>query len=463
MNDNPKGKILVVEDEPVLAQFICRAVAAFGYGVVGPAATGEAAVESALSQAPDIILMDISLRGEMDGIEAMRRIRNSRDVPVVFLSAHADPDSMERAKAISPSGYLLKPFDARELGVALEIALIRHYMESELRRSNLRFRALLEASPDTILRMRGDGALLESSVKAGHISELLPDNVAARVLACVAQCLDTGLRQRMEYSLSGAGDAKWYEWISIRLDAEEVVAIIRDVTEHKTALLRANESMSMFQHYAQSLQAAREDERQAMAREIHDELGQTLVGLKMQLAACSCDPDRQGAALQKRLGSMTEAIDRAISEVRGITTQLRPLILDDLGLGAALEWLQKDFEHRTGIRCTLARDEVSVDPGRATAMFRIVQEALTNVARHARASRVTITLKQDGAQLVVTVRDNGRGLVGPEAEGAARGQGLLGMRERAVAWGGSVTVTGSAGKGTVVSARVPLAAKGGQG
>lgn len=240
------------------------------------------------------------------------------------------------------------------------------------------------------------------------------------------------------------------------MDSEEVVAMIRDITEHKTALLRANESMAMFQHYAQSLLAAREDERQAVAREIHDELGQTLVGLKMQLAACPADPGRPGAALRKRLASMTEAVDRAVREVRSITTQLRPLILDDLGLGAALEWLRKDFEHRTGIRCALRCGEVSVESGRATALFRIVQEALTNVARHAQASRVAITLKQDKGDAVVTVRDNGRGLGGPADEGPGRGQGLLGMRERAVAWGGSVTVAGSAGKGTVVSARVPL-------
>ena len=362
---------------------------------------------------------------------------------------------MERAKAASPYGYLVKPIDARALEIAIEVVAVRHAMEAELRRSNMKFRALLDASPDTILRLSRDGALLESSVRASHITDVLAADVVVRALACIDQCLKTGERQRMEFMSGQAPNTQWLELSAVRFDKEEVVAVIRDITQHKKALTRAVESMTMFQNYSQRLQSAREEERKSIAREIHDELGQTLIGLKMQLEASLGEKFRSRGDIE----SMIQAVDRAIQEVRRITAKLRPLILDDLGLAAALEWLRKDFEQRTGIRCTLsAKEEVPVDAPRATAVFRIVQEALTNAARHSGASRVTIAVRQEGDELLVRIRDSGRGIKEGE-EKTGNGHGLIGMSERAGAFGGSVAVKGRPGKGTTVRVRIPLAGK----
>jgi len=457
MSVQAKRKVLIVEDEAVLMEFIGRLLDKLGYEIAGTAATGEDAVALALAQVPDIILMDIHLRGGMDGIEAARRIREQRDIPMLFLTAHCDAATVERAKTTSPYGYLIKPFEARELEIALEVAAVRHAMEAELKLSNLKFRALVDASPDQILRINRDGTLLESSVHAAHITEVLATDVVVRVLACINQCLKTGQRQRLEYVSGEQANPQWFELGVVRLGQDEVVAVIRDITQHKKALSRAVESMTMFQSYSQKLQAAREEERKSIAREIHDELGQILVGLKMQMSASLMELPPETSPLRNNIESMILAVDRSIQEVRRITTKLRPLILDDLGLSAALDWLRRDFEERTGIRCTFSsKGEVSVDTGRATAVFRIVQEALTNVARHSGASRVAVSLRREGDELLVRVRDGGRGI--REGEGG-KGQGLIGMSERAAAFGGSVVVTGLLGKGTLVRVRIPCAAK----
>jgi PAS domain S-box-containing protein len=216
---------------------------------------------------------------------------------------------------------------------------------------------------------------------------------------------------------------------------------------------------------------AREAERTSIAREIHDELGQALTGLKMDLAWMdkrlvqwfagqeNVEAQREsfGEALHERARSMITLTEDTINTVRRIATQLRPSLLDDLGLEAAAEWQVKDFAARTGLVCdfksTLGEREIS--PAIATAGFRILQEALTNVARHAQATRVRVRLDCRSNELCLEVRDNGQGIQ-PKRMGHVRSLGLLGMRERALGLGGTVEIGPIKPKGTGVTARLPL-------
>ena len=147
----PNANILVVEDESIIAIDIRNRVLNLGYGVSGAAATGEDAVAKAEELLPDLVLMDIKLQGEMDGVEAASRIRLDLDIPVVYLTAYANTSTLERAKFTEPFGYLVKPFDDTELKAALEIALYNHRMEQRLKESERRFRLLFENSPDAII------------------------------------------------------------------------------------------------------------------------------------------------------------------------------------------------------------------------------------------------------------------------------------------------------------------------
>lgn len=217
---------------------------------------------------------------------------------------------------------------------------------------------------------------------------------------------------------------------------------------------------------AAHLQTVREEERTRLAREIHDVLGQELTGLKMDVAWIGrrlkeVADGREGsvpalAHIVERLESMQAQIESGIGTVRRIATDLRPAVLDDLGLVSALEWQTREYERRSGLTATLdaPRPDLIVEGPLATALFRIFQELLTNIARHAQASRVAVRLEASQATLVLEVRDDGRGIVLAEST-SVRSLGLLGIRERATALGGTFVIEGAPGKGTVARVALP--------
>jgi PAS domain S-box-containing protein len=234
-------------------------------------------------------------------------------------------------------------------------------------------------------------------------------------------------------------------------DGEQVfLAIINDITERK----RAEEALRDAHH---RLQKAQEEERKRIAREIHDELGQQLTMLRFGLVKLAQSEQLPSAELRNQVRTMIQPVDTTIDTVRRIATALRPAILDDLGLAAALEWLVTDFRAKTDTPCDVSLGPVpaGLDDTRSLTLFRILQEALTNVARHAQATRVMVGLRQIGDALELEVRDNGRGLT--EAQRASPAAvGLFGMQERALGVGGTVTIRSRPNEGTTVTARIPL-------
>jgi PAS domain S-box-containing protein len=231
----------------------------------------------------------------------------------------------------------------------------------------------------------------------------------------------------------------------------------RDITEAMEAQARLSASEEQLRAFAAHVQTAREDERAIVAREIHDELGQALTGLRFDLVRLAGKLDLDPERTAGRVRDMLKLVDGAISSVRRISTELRPGLLDDLGLGAAIDWYAQEFQSRTGIGCDLRLEAegLGLDPHLCTALFRIAQEALTNVARHAEATRVLISLRERTDRLELEVRDDGRGIT-EEQTADRRALGLLGMRERAALFGGTVSVLGDQGRGTTVHVEVPL-------
>lgn len=206
------------------------------------------------------------------------------------------------------------------------------------------------------------------------------------------------------------------------------------------------------------LQSVTEKERARIAREIHDELGQVLTGLKFDVSWLRdrASEDTRGPEREKLNGTLKN-IDGAIQSVRRIATELRPPVLDTLGLTAAIEWQAKDFETRTGIQCQLdsMAEDLPVDRDRATAIFRIFQEALTNVGRHALATRVTVGLQRANGHLLLRIADNGKGIEATRGSGG-HSLGILGMQERVRLLDGEMSISGDEGKGTVIEVDIPL-------
>ena len=235
-----------------------------------------------------------------------------------------------------------------------------------------------------------------------------------------------------------------------------LVVVFRDMTAQKQAEEALHGSREELRVLAARLQASREEEKTKLARELHDELNGTLIALKMDLSLL---PDRAATdrnLFLEKLSSMSGLIDRTLARVHTIVTELRPVVLDKFGLVAAIEWHAGEFHERSGIVCELhlPTEEIPLDPERSTAVFRILQEALTNVARHANATKVIVELKNEAGSLILTVRDNGKG-IDEKMIFAHHSIGLLGMRERALSFGGKTEVSRLPGRGTLVSVRIP--------
>ncbi len=239
-----------------------------------------------------------------------------------------------------------------------------------------------------------------------------------------------------------------------------------DITEHKKAAKEIESVNRQLRAFAGRLQAVREEERTRIAREIHDELGGALTSLKIDFSllkrtAAKVRDTILRDSLHDGMGDMTNLIDATMRTVRRIATELRPGILDDLGLVAALEWQLSDFQKRTGIACEFlsSSEHIDLEEKDATALFRIVQETLTNVARYSGANTVHVNLHATADAFRLVVEDNGKGIREEEIRNP-KSLGLLGVRERAILFGGRVTVTGRPDRGTTVTVEGPLAGKG---
>jgi signal transduction histidine kinase len=232
--------------------------------------------------------------------------------------------------------------------------------------------------------------------------------------------------------------------------------IQRDVTARHQATEQIRASSEQLRALASRLQRVREEERTQIAREVHDELGQALTGLRLDVAWMRHRLPRNREALEQ-CASIIQQIDRTLAAVRRIATALRPSILDQLGLAAALEWQGQEFGSRTGIavEMELVTDGSTIADDLGSSVFRILQESLTNIIRYAKATRVSIRLHHTPEVLTLEVSDDGVGFV-PERLDGVGSLGLLGMRERALACGGAFAIASEPGRGTTVSLRVPL-------
>jgi len=233
--------------------------------------------------------------------------------------------------------------------------------------------------------------------------------------------------------------------------------ILRDVTARFEAIEALRQSKEELQQLGAAAHQTREQEKSRIARELHDELGQSLTMLQMDVAWCKDKAPAEDVPLRARLERMSGLLKSTIAATRRIASDLRPLMLDDLGLVPSIEWLVENFAQRSGIACelTVAATALELSQPQASAVFRIVQESLTNIAKHAQASHADVIIERDDDTLVVRVEDNGVGFT-PSGARKPNSLGLFGLRERAALLGGQATVVSSPGQGTMVEARLPL-------
>jgi PAS domain S-box-containing protein len=365
--------------------------------------------------------------------------------------------------------------DGQECRVVLTDFTARQQAELELREAGLFNQQIVHSAREGVIVYGRDQRYQVWNPYMEHLTGVPASQVLGRPPLEVFPFLrEAGVMERLERALAGealpsldfpyhipqTGRSGWASdnCAALRNAQGEIIgaiATVRDITVRK----RTEEELRAL---AARLQAVREEERTRVAREIHDVLAQELTRLKLDVVwlnrhlALPLDADKQ-KAVREKLTVMTAVTDMAIQSVQKIATELRPVVLDSLGLCAAVEWQARDFQARTGIACTatVPEQDVPLDRDRSTAMFRILQESLTNVLRHAQATRVDVLLRPEAGQLVLRIQDNGCG-IRPETLSNPMSIGLAGMRERALLLDGHLEIRSQPESGTTIEMRLPL-------
>jgi PAS domain S-box-containing protein len=352
----------------------------------------------------------------------------------------------------------------------------RKNVEESLRNNEERIRLAIEAADiwvfnqDTDLRYTWSHNARMKSWGTEPIgktdADFLNADDAGKLMDIKRTVITSGSRIHDEIAIHNEEGLRIYEFFyePLKNSGGNIIGIIGamlDVTTRKQIEIDLINSREQLHLLASHLQEVREEERIKLSRELHDDLGQSMTGLKMDLAwmmkRLSSDDEDFKKVIIEKISSMSGQIDSMIKSVRRIATDLRPNVLDYFGLVAAIEWEADEFGKRSGIPCIFKTNaaKIELEPMQATAIYRILQEALTNVVRHAKAEIVQVTLEKEEALLKLTIRDNG---IGIQAENisAIHSIGILGMRERSLLLGGNFQITGKPGEGTEITLTIPI-------
>jgi len=470
MSKDKMGSLLVVDDEIETMNPLCDLLSGWEYEVVG-FTSGEQALETLRNRDFDLLLTDLVMP-EMSGIELIQSALQIRPLLVcIVITGQGTIQTAVEAMRTGAFDYVLKPLEFK----TLRQIILRAMAVRRLRDSEEKYRAIVEDQTELICRFFSDGTLtFVNDVYCRYFGKQREDLVGQSFVPFILDEDRDGVFQKIaslnyenpvityEYRVvTPDGTVCWQQWTNRAIcDKQDSIiefqAVGRDITIRKQGEEELKNSREQLRNLSAHLQSVREKERMFIAREIHDELGQSLTALKMDLVWLKNRLPGDQAPLHDKMISMVELVDKTGETVQRISAELRPGLLDDLGLAAAIEWQTEEFQKRTGITC-----EVSLEPEDfiakqdiSTAIFRIFQETLTNIVRHAYASRVNVTLHDKDNEITLEVSDNGRGIT-EEQVFHPQSLGILGIRERVNLLSGTVSILGNPDKGTTITVRIP--------
>ena len=383
--------------------------------------------------------------------------------------AHA-PDAEVSAQSAQE---LLHELRVHQIELEMQNGQLRQ-SQAALEESRDRYADLYEFAPVAYLTLTREGMLAEVNLTCATLlgvdrKRLLNRNFGTfvdpderdRWHRFFLSVLQHDARQSCELALQRPDGSRIYAQVDcLRVEADSTSSVritLTDITERKNAEMALKEYQRMLRELAAQGVASREDEIKHIAREIHDELGQLISALRMDISLLRINFAGDDPALMSMIKDMLVLADKVIAAVRNVTSNLRPHALD-MGVEPAISWLAKEFFSRSGISCNvhIADDVNELDNARTLTLFRIVQESLTNIARHAEASQVDIVARKCGECTCITIRDDGKGFDTAVAP-PKKSFGLMGIRERAIAAGGKVEVSSKSGVGTTVFVDFPPA------
>lgn len=481
-------RVLLVDDDVVDRMACRRTLSAVPNGdfVLFEADTATAGLQLLTQEKPDCILLDFHLP-DLNGLEFLDALANEAGdiiVPVMVLTGGDSPEVAAELMRRGARDYLGKDPDRQylqQLPAAIHRLLRTQQMVDAKRQAEAKFRTLVEQiQAITYISSPGNPGALEYispqiaalgfsaqewlSDKGLHEARIHPDD-RTRVRDALAMCVSGSRPLRIEYRLMAkGGEVMWF-----RDESKAVVdgagrelfrqGILVDITQSKLAEDALRQSREALRSLAAHQEAIKETERKRIAQEIHDELGSLLTGIKAYVSVSIERAAQAGMARDPLLDDALRLTDDAIEAVRRVITDLRPSVLDQLGVWEALEWYANQIEARSNLVCECVIDpavaELEIDSDRSTMLFRIVQETLTNVLRHADASFVSIQSWEDEGEIVVEIRDDGKGFDVTQVP-ERPSLGILGMRERARHFGGELDIESRDSVGTTVVLRLPV-------
>lgn len=468
----PKATILIVEDSYIVAYHLQATLENEGYEVVGKCNSGEAAIQFIENRRPDLVLMDIMLTGQMDGIQAATILKSRFNVPVIYITALTDKDTIGRAKITEPFGYLTKPFEDWEIFTVIEMALYKHEIESRLRQSEEKYFTTVNSISDAVITIDRDYhitfmnptaiamtqyALTEAMGKP--VTEILnlKDDSTQEVGVNPIQCsIGIGNFNRMPDDLILIG--KHYKEIPIGesslsplLDNKDnfvgLIIVFKDMTEKKEHEKLVKE---MERSRIAAIIEGQEKERGRIAKDLHDGLGQMLNAIKMNTKVIVRD--------HEAASNLAKLLDEAIQESVRISENLLPSKLKDFDLAVCLRSLCNNIEKSTHSHISFDAHGHNFEMGQLQKVnfYRIAQEAVNNAIKHAHADTIAVQLNAGNKAIQLSIEDNGKGMAA-ERPVAMHGQnGLINMRDRAEIMGGKLTIESDLKRGTLVIVEVPV-------
>jgi PAS domain S-box-containing protein len=460
------SSIYIVEDSFIVSLHLQKTLENEGYIVSGTTDSGEMALIDITKQQPDLVLMDIMLNGQMDGIQAASIIKEKFGIPVVFITALTDRETIQRAKLVEPYGYLNKPFEDRDIFTVLEMALYKGGVERKLRQSEEKFYSTLRSISDGVLTMDSSYSITYANLSAENMIGQTLESIQGKKIFDVFRLrniltqdfpvnpIHCGINQKnvwpndfMLQCYNGTEIPVSGGTISALVDSKNqmigLVLIFKNATDKLESLRFAEESE---RRNMAALIAGQENERTRIAQDLHDGLGQMLNAIKMNI--------RTFIANEQKGRDLFLLLDEAITETKRISENLLPHKLKDFDLPTCLKSLCEQIQDSTSIEVVFSSftDQLEISEVTKINLYRIAQEALTNAVRHAQASIITVQFVDDENQLRLTIEDDGKGMTNGSNP---NGRGLINIKDRSRILRGTCTIESDKNRGTIIIVEIP--------
>lgn len=466
-------QLLIVEDARMVGLHLKKSLEYAGYGVVGTVTNGDDALRQAREHTPDLILMDIMLEGDMDGIETATQIREEQDIPIIYLTALSDVETIERAKITGPFGYVMKPFNERELLTNIEMVLHKDQVEKQLRVSEEKFFAAVNSIPVPLATLDQQGCITFVNPVFKNILQA-SDDLAGIPITDVIQAVPQGTDGTTEHTSWWSAlqsdhhlDGAWtlspllkdrvfsdFTLVPFQTGTDSQAGYLltfRDITtdyrneQLKKEIERANLA---------ALIEGQEGERTRVARDLHDSLGQMLSGIKLHI-----DTILSKHASPEHTQPLRQLLDEAIQETTRISENLIPRTLEDLPLKQCVQSLVNNLAPLFEGQIKLVAGELAPDLpySQKIAVFRIIQEALNNAIKYSQAETIHIQMTLETHAIDLTIEDDGKGFDIQQLQTNHSSHGLKNMKDRAAIINGELTIESSEKLGTLVHLTAPIA------